>query len=119
MQGPGPCGKRGCGAEASGGKKAAQVSATRIWARFQKKTARERDEGEDGEEWLWTRTPMTAEGPLVPKRRKCVGDGLDKVECGSPATSGCLEGIQETRVRSAKVLFKSVTRTAIDHGPDE
>lgn len=68
---------------------------------------------------------MSAEGPLVSKTRKAVGDGLDELQCGSPAAPGLLEDVQEARIRSAKVLHASVRRRSItdptyiaEDGPD-
>ena len=59
------------------------------------------------------RTPVSAEGSLVSKTRKDVSDGLDEFQGGSSATSGCLEDIQEARIRSAIVLHASVRRRSI------
>lgn len=53
---------------------------------------------------------MSAEGPLVPKGRERVDDGLDEFQGCSSATPGSLECIQEARERSAKVLRVSVRR---------
>jgi len=48
--------------------------------------------------------PVSAEGSLVSKTRKGLGNGLDEFQCGPSAPAGSLEDAQEARVRSAKVI---------------
>ena len=88
---PIPRGKSGCGSASDDGEKAAQVSATRIWARFQKKTVR--------------RVALLARAHICDRWKERGTRGMRYTDFGVPRTSGRPEMTGTYRSPSARVAM--------------
>ena len=102
-----PCGKSGCGSVSEDGEKAAQVSATRICARFQKKTvcAHKCNKSEGKDERRYTVLTSAALEPVfVPEGRKRIRHHLRELQRRAIVIVSALERLDESLKRSGEIL---------------